>query len=103
MNARNPDAHTMTASHTDLQVACATARAALLAWTRAEPRNDGPRRLAAFIEAVHAHDFVASFHVERAQTWRRRLAQAIELEQTHNLTAARMANEARAQAARLAR
>ena len=50
----DPHARTIVATHTNLQVACATARAALLAWTRVQPKADGPTRLRAFVEVVHA-------------------------------------------------
>lgn len=98
----DPHARTIVASHTNLQVACATARAALLAWTRAQPKADGPTRLRAFVEAVHAHDLVARIDHDRADSWRRRLASAVEI----GLLRApyrRAAKDAREQAARLAR
>lgn len=98
----DPHARTIVASHTNLQVACATARAALLAWTRAQPKADGPTRLRAFIEAVHAHDLVARIDHDRADSWRRRLASAVEIGFLH-APYRRAAKDARERAARLAR
>lgn len=98
----DPHARTIVASHTNLQVACATARAALLAWTRAQPKADGPTRLRAFVEAVHAHDLVARIDHDRADSWRRRLASAVEIGFLR-ASYRRAVKSAREQAARLAR
>lgn len=97
-----PFDRTIVASHTNLQVVCDTARAALAAWTRAAARHPGPDRMRPFLEVVHAHDLVARCGHDRAQTWRRRLAQAIQLEQGRPGVAAAV-KAARDQAARLAR